>query len=54
MLIVDPATGGMFKFPEDASADMGQPVAQASKNKMVVMTLDQIPENLRSSLVQVR
>ncbi|WP_434134351.1 hypothetical protein [Pseudomonas luteola] len=55
MLIVDPVTGAMFKLPEDVSADMGQPVAQIpKKDGMVVMTLDQVPENLRSSLVQVQ
>ncbi|MDN3234528.1 MULTISPECIES: hypothetical protein [Pseudomonas] len=55
MLIVDPATGAMFKLPEGVSADMGKPVAQVSKdNGVTVMTLDKVPAELRSSLVQIQ
>lgn len=51
MLIVDPATGAMFKLPENASADMGTPVASASQADLTIATLDSLTDAQRARLV---
>lgn len=51
MLIVDPATGAMFKLPEQASADMGMPLAVAKPSDLTVGTVDSLTEAQRARLV---
>ena len=50
MLIVDPATGAMYKLPESISADMGKPVAKASINTPVVVSIESLTEAQRAML----
>lgn len=53
MLIVDPATGAMFKLPETLSADLGQPVAAVKTPDLQIVNIDSIPPAQRASLVPV-
>lgn len=58
MLIVDPATGAMWKLPEDVSGNLSKQNATAElKNgigpQLQVVTLDQIPAEMRDRLVKV-
>ncbi|UVJ45925.1 hypothetical protein NVV94_10480 [Pseudomonas sp. LS1212] len=55
MLIVDPATGAMYKLPEGVSADMGAPVAQASGQKdLQIVMIDSLSPEARAKLVLVK
>jgi hypothetical protein len=55
MLIVDPATGAMYKLPESVSADLGKPITQAEKgDDIIIKTVDQVPVNLRYALVRIQ
>lgn len=51
MLIVDPATGAMFKLPEYASADMGSPLASAQAGDLKIVTIDNLSDAQRERLV---
>jgi hypothetical protein len=51
MLIIDPATGAMFKLPEQASADMGTPLASRGKADLTIATLDALTDAQRAQLV---
>jgi hypothetical protein len=53
MLIVDPATGAMYKLPEFVSADMGKPVAAASRDDLHIATIDSLSANDRARLVRL-
>lgn len=53
MLIVDPATGAMFKLPETLSADLGQPVAAAKISDLQIVSIDSITPAQRAALVPV-
>ncbi|RYE65643.1 MAG: hypothetical protein EOO81_12430 [Oxalobacteraceae bacterium] len=54
LLIVDPATGAMFKLPEGVTADMGKPVAGAPNNSITVATTDSITDSQRALLVPLK
>lgn len=55
MLIVDPATGAMYKLPEGVSADMGAPVAQASGEKDIqIVMIDSLSPEARAKLVLIK
>ena len=51
MLIVDPATGAMYKLPEYVSADMGSPVAQVAHPDLTIATLDSLSDAQRQRLI---
>lgn len=53
MLIVDPLTGAMYKLPEAASADMGQPLAGAGQGALKVGVIDDLSASQRERLVPV-
>lgn len=53
MLIVDPATGAMFKLPEQASADMGTPLASADRADLTIATVDSLTDAQRTQLIPV-
>lgn len=54
MLVVDPATGAMYKLPEYVSADMGTPVAQAAQGQLTIVTLDSLTPSQRQRMVQIK
>ena len=57
MLIVDPATGAMWKLPENIDATLAQDSATALENgiapQLQVVTIDQIPEEQRGELLKL-
>ncbi|RWU21674.1 hypothetical protein DM813_19330 [Pseudomonas alkylphenolica] len=53
MLIVDPLTGAMYKLPEQASADMGKPVADAATRTLSIALIDDLSAAQRERLVPV-
>ncbi|HAB03226.1 MAG TPA: hypothetical protein DCE25_09980 [Pseudomonas sp.] len=53
MLIVDPLTGAMYKLPDVASADMGQPLAQTGEGTLNVGLIDDLSIAQRERLVPV-
>lgn len=54
MLIVDPATGAMFKLPEFVSADMGTPIASTNESTLTVALIESLSESQRASLIPLR
>jgi hypothetical protein len=54
MLIVDPATGAMYKLPESISADMGKPIAKAGTKPLAVISIDSLTEEQRALLSPVK
>jgi hypothetical protein len=52
MLIVDPLTGAMYKLPEHASADMGQPLEKDSA-ELKIGFIDELSATQRERLVPV-
>lgn len=55
LLIVDPISGKMWKLPTDnVTMDLSQKLAMSQKNPTLkIMTLSQIPENIRKKLVSL-
>lgn len=53
MLVVDPLTGAMYKLPEQASADLGQPLADASSDTLQVAMIDDLTAAQRERLIPV-
>jgi len=54
MLIVDPITGKMWKLQTDVSANLSQKVSlNNNESALKIMTLSQVPEELRKSLVKI-
>lgn len=54
MLAVDPATGAMYKLPEDTAATLAPLTADAkAADSLTLMTLDQVPEHLREQLIPI-
>lgn len=54
MLAVDPATGAMYKLPENTATSL-EPVTADAKtaDSLTLITVDQVPEALRDQLVQI-
>ncbi|TAN68918.1 MAG: hypothetical protein EPN17_08105 [Methylobacter sp.] len=54
-LIIDPATGAMFRLPETFSADLTAQVSSkaASPDALKVISLNDVPQELRSQLIRV-
>jgi hypothetical protein len=54
MLIVDPATGAMYKLPDGVSADLGAQVSQASdQNDLQLVMIDSLAPDVREKLILV-
>ena len=53
MLIVDPATGAMYKLPDGVSADMGTPIALSNQSEMKIVMIDSLPSESRTQLVRI-
>lgn len=54
MLAVDPATGAMYKLPEDTTTSLMPVTADAkTADSLTLITVDQVPEALRDQLVQI-
>jgi len=59
MLIVDPATGAMYRLDQEAlqatlTQSRAMAVPAANPNGLQVVSIDQVPENLRDKLVLVK
>ena len=54
MLAVDPATGAMYKLPENTATSLTPVTADAKTvDSLTLITVDQLPEALRDQLVQI-
>ena len=53
LLIIDPATGAMFKLPERADAQLNETIMATSDASLTIAMLSAIPENQRSDLVKI-
>ena len=53
ILIVDPATGSMWKLPNNHSAVLSAGSANNSDMKLEIKTLSEIPDELRKTLVKL-
>jgi hypothetical protein len=54
-LIVDPLTGAMWTLPEETTVKLApQTSMQGAETTMQVVSLDQVPDSLRSKMVRVR
>lgn len=53
MLIVDPATGAMYKLPEFVSADMGRPLAKADQADLNVALIGSLSAEDRAKLIRI-
>ena len=54
MLAVDPATGSMYKLPENTATSLAPVTADAkTADSLTLITVDQVPETLRDQLVQI-
>lgn len=54
MLAVDPATGAMYKLPENTATSLAPVTADAkTTDSLTLITVDQVPEALRDQLVQI-
>ncbi|TDN39745.1 hypothetical protein E4631_09295 [Hymenobacter sp. UV11] len=59
LLIVDPATGAMYRLDQQAmqatlTQSRAMVVPEANPNSLQVVSIDQVPENLRDKLVLVK
>ena len=54
VLIVDPITGKMWKLPTDVSANLSEKLSLNQKQPTLkILTLNQVPENMRKSLIKI-
>lgn len=54
MLIVDPLTGAMYKLPDEVSADLGQPVAEAMQGTLRIVSINDLDPAQRAQLVALQ
>ncbi|SEA19720.1 hypothetical protein [Microbulbifer marinus] len=54
MLIVDPATGAMWKLPESANVTLQPATASAPMGGLTIASIDQVSEDVKSQLVRVQ
>lgn len=55
MLIVDPITGKMWKLPTEVSANLSQQVSSnTNQPTLKIITLDQVPKDIRKYLVRIK
>lgn len=54
MLIIDPATGSMWKLPEGQSVSLDQSVAnRADQTSLQIISLNEVPAEQRGQLIQI-
>lgn len=55
MLIVDPATGAMWKLPEKIDASLGEAsrASNSDRNEFKIVSINDIPPSLRTELVMI-
>ncbi len=54
ILIVDPITGKMWKLPTNISANLSQKLAMdQTQPTLKILTLNQVPKNMRKSLIKI-
>lgn len=55
MLIVDPITGKMWKLPTEINTNLSQQVSSdTNQSTLKIMTLEQVPKNMRKYLVRIK
>lgn len=54
MLIVDPATGAMWKLPESVNVNLTPATASTSTGSLTIASIDQVPEEVKSKLVRIK
>tara|TARA_B100000809_G_C14883528_1_gene440075 strand:- start:185 stop:670 length:486 start_codon:yes stop_codon:yes gene_type:complete len=54
MLIIDPATGAMFKLPENANASLNEAVTAKTEAGITITMLDSVSEKEKSNLVPIK
>lgn len=54
MLIVDPATGAMWKLPESANVNLQPSTASTVMGGLTIASIDQVPDEIKSELVKVQ
>ncbi|MDQ2078421.1 hypothetical protein [Marinimicrobium sp. ABcell2] len=53
MLIVDPATGAMYKLPPRVDVSLEGTVSEARQDELTIATLEEVPEQLRHELIKI-
>lgn len=53
ILIVDPATGAMWRLDDNATASLNENIAE-NNAELKVINISQVPENWREQLVQIK
>jgi hypothetical protein len=56
MVIVDPATGAMFKLPDAASVSLDEKESKQSKlnNDLIVASIDSLTEAQKKTLIRIK
>ena len=52
MLVVDPATGAMYRLPERVDVSLGNPISYIPE-KLTIASIDDLTEDQRSRLVLI-
>jgi len=53
LLIIDPATGAMWKLQESLSVSLNRDESQSSEKDLTFMTIEEVPEHLRDDMVRI-
>jgi len=54
LLIVDPLTGNMWKLPRETTITLTEQVASNNNDRnLKIVTLDQVPENIKKQLIKL-
>jgi hypothetical protein len=53
LLIIDPATGAMWKLQESLSVSLNRDESQSSEKDLTFMTIDEVPAHLRDDMVRI-
>lgn len=54
ILVVDPATGAMWKLPEIANVNLQPSTASAAMGGLTIASINQVPEEVKSELVKIQ
>jgi hypothetical protein len=54
MLIIDPATGAMFKLPENANASLKEVITAKTEAGITITMLDSVSDKEKSNLVPIK
>ena len=53
MLVVDPATGAMYRLPERIDVSLGRSISSYIPEKLTIAAIDDLSEDQRSRLVLI-